>query len=313
MRALQIARRRGFTLTEMLAALGLGVIIMLVVTSVFSQATGLFTVSSAKIRAVSNARVAMQFIEADIQGAFGDGRLFIGIHDAADLSTAGYQPGVDNDGDNLVNEDPTKNGTDEDSDGKDGEDPYDFTYDDSAGAGLYNYLSTIPEYRYRSGLEVATMSMFSFDASGQAIPYTHVLYYVTKDRKVGDYTVGRLVRANWDDGASPNSFFDFSTVPTASWIDDTADQNYSDFVRSRIVAFGVVGFRVRYFYYDDGLGAYTWTDSWDSTGGDPEQQLQNPEVVQVELSVIDRKGALARKGNRPYTLTRLIEVSATTP
>ena len=62
--------RCGFTLVEMLVAVGLGAIILAVVVTAFSQSSTVSTVAHAKTEAMHNARVAMDLLERDISSAY---------------------------------------------------------------------------------------------------------------------------------------------------------------------------------------------------------------------------------------------------
>jgi len=64
--------KRGFTLTEMMVAVALAVIILLVVVTAFTQASGVTTLSHANTEAVHNAKVAMSLLEKDLESAFLD-------------------------------------------------------------------------------------------------------------------------------------------------------------------------------------------------------------------------------------------------
>jgi len=87
MKACKMKRRGGFTLTELLVAVVLAMIITGIVATVFGQASRLFSRSDALVKAMNNARVAMDFIEKDLQGAFleANGVVFLGEADAGDL------------------------------------------------------------------------------------------------------------------------------------------------------------------------------------------------------------------------------------
>jgi len=87
MKACKMKRRGGFTLTELLVAVALAMIITGIVATVFGQASRLFSRSDALVEAMNNARVAMDFIEKDLQGAFlqADGAIFIGKDDASQM------------------------------------------------------------------------------------------------------------------------------------------------------------------------------------------------------------------------------------
>ncbi len=270
-------RKRGFTLIEMLVALALGMIIIGITVAVFSQASRLFRLSQAKIRALNNAQAALTFIEADLTGAFISTATadhpFVGINDGD-----AEQRGIDNDNSGVFDDDN-----------------YDFTCD---GAGLYDYLSLKPDYRYRSGMELNSASQYSYGLDGLSAKTTHVLYYVTQDRQVGEYTVGRLIRYVWDfDVSRPLSVFDPLDYRTY-WVDDPG--NSDPRIRQNVLAFGVVRFRLRYF---DGS---SWSDSWDSSLNPNLGTL--PDVVHVELDVIDSRGVLADAPNEPYRLSRLLEI-----
>jgi prepilin-type N-terminal cleavage/methylation domain-containing protein len=67
---LRRGRRAGFTLTELLMALGIGTIIMFVTASVFSQAWGVFRQADAKMEALLGPRAALDIVEKDLAGAF---------------------------------------------------------------------------------------------------------------------------------------------------------------------------------------------------------------------------------------------------
>ena len=308
--------RKGFTLVEMMVALALGVIIAGVVATVFRQASGLFTLSRARTEVINNARVAMKFIEADIISAtLVNGQLFLGIRDGALRGM-----GVDNDGDYSTkgfDEDPTpSDGVDNDNDGREDEDPYDFTYDDGAD-GIYKYLSSDEEFRYRSGVELLTTSMFAFAPDGQQASWAHVLYYLTQDYQVDDrYTVGRLIRYSLSDAtdlADPVSFLDPSGPlnyrASLTEKEKTGDPD-DDLVSTMIIAFGVVRLRMRFFDQTN----QEWVNRWDTDDEPfyPAQYQTLPQLVQVELTVIDTKNVLAREGNNPYVLSRIIEVGTTT-
>ena len=75
-----VGRRGGFTLTELLVALGLAIIIILITVTAFQQGAGVFSRGEATTRAMNNARAALRFLQQDLEGAFlqPDGDVFRG-------------------------------------------------------------------------------------------------------------------------------------------------------------------------------------------------------------------------------------------
>ena len=65
-------RKSGFTLVEMLVAVGLAAIILAVVVTAFTETAQLSGLSHAKTEATHNARVAMEFLETELEAAYLD-------------------------------------------------------------------------------------------------------------------------------------------------------------------------------------------------------------------------------------------------
>lgn len=75
-----VGRRGGFTLTELMVALGLALIIILITVTAFRQGAGVFSRGEATSRALNNGRAALRFMQKDLEGAFlqPDGAFFFG-------------------------------------------------------------------------------------------------------------------------------------------------------------------------------------------------------------------------------------------
>jgi len=79
-----VSGRRGFTLIELMVSVALGLIIMLVAVTAFSQGAGVTMLSHAKTEAMHNAQIALDFLEKDLEAATlnAEGSLFVGMHDS---------------------------------------------------------------------------------------------------------------------------------------------------------------------------------------------------------------------------------------
>ena len=283
----------GFTLVETIVAVGLALVIMSVVIVVFRQGLALFRRTRALTEAVHSAQVALDFIEQDIQSLIADdSNPLVGVVDA----TTGK---VDNDDDGTEDEDGSTIGQNRD---------------------CVDFLNTFGMERH--GLEMVTMSLFAMDDVGNPVAGEHVLYYLTRDRvptsnglTENGNGVGRLIRHRA-----------VKSGPVTAWLGDLASvvRVGRDKQDERTVAFGVVQFRIRYFYQG------VWYDAWDSTdqygadgiddaptgagvGGDDVQWQRPPEAVEVTLQVVDERGYLDRVEATPLIVQRLIQVSTAAP
>jgi len=297
---------RGFTLVEMLVSVALAVILMVIVGTIFGQASRLFRLSRARIRAVNNARVAMDYMEADLEGVYdGTEALFRGMRTYdTPMSDSIESNDIDNDNDGDMNEDNE-------------DDPYDFL--DPSAASKYFPSDATDWYRWRSGMEFTTMSRYSYDAAGRQISRSHVLYYVTQDRQVGDYTVGRLIRYQGKVESDSNdvaySYFDGDhpiNSDDGAPISETDDPDLSDtsiYTDRHVLAYGVVRFRLRYLYEDS--GEWKYKDTWSYIDG--ETSTDNPpDAVLIQMDVIDRQEQLAEEDAEPHRISRVVEVGLTT-
>jgi len=88
-------RQAGFTLVEMVVAVGLGAIIVAVVVSVFAHGSRVTSVTNARSEAYHNVTVALGFLERDIHSAFleADGEQFKGYADNVTFCTMAEQAG----------------------------------------------------------------------------------------------------------------------------------------------------------------------------------------------------------------------------
>ena len=79
-----LSGRSGFTLIELMVSVALGLIIMLVAVTAFTQGAGVTTLSHAKTEAMHNAQIALDFLEKDLEAATlnAEGSLFVGTHDS---------------------------------------------------------------------------------------------------------------------------------------------------------------------------------------------------------------------------------------
>lgn len=283
MRSATWLRRRGFTLIEMMVAVALAMIMMSVVIVVFGQAIELFLRMDATSEALHSAQVAIDFLEKDIQTATLEvQKVFIGVTDTS-------KGRINNNyvSDSVADEDTDTIGEDNDC--------YDFK--NIAG-------------KERHGLEMVSMSLYAMDSKGQPVTGEHVIYYLTRDETTdGGHEMGRLIRFEEDRTATPVSVW---LNGPASVLDigslDTPQKKGLGKQKEQTLAFGVVQFRLRYFYQG------TWYNEWDSTDiADVIQFRTLPEVVEVALKVVDTSGYLDRKNNSPFVIQRLIAVVPESP
>jgi len=257
--------RSGFTLVELMVAVALALILMSVVMLVFSQALGVFRRAQATTEAIHSAQVALDFLGKDLEGAYLETeQVFLGVR--ADTA--------------LVWVDSNHNGPGDDPVAFDNDDPVPF--DD-------------PKKQERHGLELLSMSLFSFDEAGRPVPAVHVLYYVSWDAAT---QMGRLIRCTKDRDANPvtqfigNSLKDLGLAP-----EDTQE-----------IAYGIKQFRLRYFYKG------VWYDLWDSTNaGDAIQYSKKPDLVEVQLRIVDSDGFMNKANSNPIVIRRLIPVGTVVP
>ncbi len=289
--------RSAFTLIEMMVALGLAVIITAIVVVVFQKGTGVFSLAHAKIEAIHSVQVALDFLEEDLQSAVGQPptqMIFLGVN----------QNAWDNDGDFIIDEGPPEDpmeGVDNDKD-----DPGDGSLIDEGGADPVDFLDDSGAERH--GLEFVTMSMFALDALGQPAPAAHVLYYLTRDGTTD--RVNPATGNNYETG----SLIRYTKAPPDDPVIRLLGSTLSDLDEDRqTIAEGITQFRVRYYYQG------TWFDAWDSTratGWDPldsadDVQYQRlPELIWVQLRVVDSNATLDKPDRNPVVISRLIRVGA---
>ena len=164
-----------------------------------------------------------------------------------------------------------------------------------------------PNHRWeRHGLEFVTMSLYSFDEAGQPVPDVHVLYYVGWDPA----TKGRLIRCTRKHS--------LDTDPVTRFIANSLKDLDLPAEDSQEIAYGVEQFKVRYFYKG------VWYPGWDSTNTagydtdplatqDDFQYSTLPQLVEVQLTLVDSDGFMDKAGSNPIVIRRLIPVGTVVP
>ena len=297
------AVRSGFTLIEMMVAVGLAVLITTMVAVAFRQGWEVWAQTYLKIEAMHNAQVALDYLETDLRGAYLEvGQLFLGIEDNSKGT-------IDNDGGGVGAADspallpPAVAPEHYKPFHPIAWDPVDFDLKDTDTRG-----------QERQGLEFLSSSLYAVDTdTGESVGGVHVLYYVTRDCQTkrdgpsGKFEIGRLIRHT-----EPRD----STPLTSHWLGaPTPDINEE----GETLVYGITQLKFRYYYNGD------WYDGWDSTDlfgwdgvddggtGDDVQFRRLPQVVEVTMRVLDVNGKLdAEEARNPFVISRLIRLSAST-